>query len=50
VEEDPVKKPTYEMLASAAKYAQTQNDYKNLNDRLRKTEEELQIAYNQLRK
>ena len=34
VEEDPVKKPTYELLANVNKYAERQTQYKELNEKI----------------
>jgi len=50
MQEDPSKKPTYELLANISKYSESQSKYKELNEKLRKTEENIQIEYNLLKK
>lgn len=50
VEEDPVKKPTYEILNSIGKYSESQNKYKDIYSKLFSVEKQLQESFALLKK
>ena len=50
IEEDPVKKPTYDMLAKVAQYSETQNTYKEVHASLQKVDKKIEEAFFSLRK
>ena len=50
MQEDPVKKPTYELLANTSRYDEAQAKYKDVNEKLRKAEENVQIEFNALKR
>ena len=50
MEEDPVKKPTYDILASIERYSMDQNNYRDLYKKLSTVEKQLEEAYLLLKK
>ena len=50
IEEDPVKKPTYELLAKTAKYQQAQDSYKDIFVKLMKVERQIEEHFFMIKK